>query len=185
VKNLLSLFCFFAFLIAAALLLTGDVVAKPQYFNDKCSLCHSDDNETCNGCHFHGAQGLTATTDKTEYTPGELVTVTFEGGGRDGWFRALLYDQGGFEIDRKTGPTGTGDDRSPSPVEFPVTLTAHAPEAAGQHTWQAAWWGSPFSSDNETVFPHGPEVRTQVVFTVPESSPVEAVTWGRIKALWR
>lgn len=184
-RNLISLFCTFAILMGVSWLLSSDVVARPTFFTEKCSLCHDDDNETCNGCHHHGTQSLSATVDKPGYASGEQVTVTLDGGSQRGWFRAILYDQGGAEIDRATGPTNTGDNGQPNPVEFPVTLTAAAPGEVGEYTWEAAWWGSPYDNGNETVYPHGPEVRTQVTVTVGETSPVEPTTWGRIKALWR
>jgi hypothetical protein len=35
--------------------------------------------------------------------------VTLTGGTRGGWIRALLYNESDVEIDRETGPTGTGN----------------------------------------------------------------------------
>lgn len=184
-RNLVSILCLLGALAAVSWFLSSDASARPGFFGEHCSLCHDNDNETCNGCHHHGPQNLSATTDKAEYAPGEQVIVTFDGGNKTGWFRAILYDQSGSEIDRATGPTHMGDDRQPNPVEFPVTLTAMAPSGAGQHTWEAAWWGSPYDIGNEAAYPHGPEVRTQVTVTVKQLTPVEPTTWGKIKALWR
>jgi hypothetical protein len=184
-KNVITLLCFALFVTLSIGLRTNGASAKPSYFDYECSGCHTNDNPTCNGCHHHGPQSLSATTDKAEYVPGEQVVVTFDGGTKSGWIRAILYDEAGVEIDRATGPTHMGDDGQPNPVEFPVTLTGAAPAEAGQFTWEAAWWGSPYDTGNPNPHPHGPEVRTQVDVVVGSGAPVEATTWGRIKALWR
>jgi len=97
----------------------------------------------------------------------DLVTVTFSGGYRQGWVRAILKDQNGVELDRVTGPTGTGDDGSGSPdVQFPVTLSAPAPLTPGFYTWSASWFGSPFDKNNSTAFPHVTETVSTNQFEV-------------------
>ena len=142
---------------------SGEAFARSSFFTDNCATCHTDDTPTCNGCHAHGVwqdssksvMNLTATTDLDRYQPGQTVTVTFSGGYRQGWIRAILYDENGVEVDRVTGPTGMGDDGSGSAdLQFPVLLTAPAPSTPGFYTWSASWFGSPFDENNSTAFPH-------------------------------
>jgi len=156
---------------------SGKAFAVSEYFTTNCAGCHTDDTPTCNGCHAHGVWqdatksviNLTATTDLDRYQPGQTVTVTFSGGYRQGWIRAILYDQDGFEIDRVTGPTGVGDDGSgSSDLQFPVLLAAPAPSAPGFYTWSVSWFGSPFDEDNSTVFPHVEETVDTNEFEVYE-----------------
>ncbi len=170
-------------------LLTSSVTPRawsfPDFFSSRCASCHTDDTPSCVGCHHHRGT-LNATTDLTEYPPGAAVTVTFTGGTRGGWIRALLYDQNNVEIDRKTGPTGTGDDGQPNPVVFPVTLTGQAPAEAGTYTWSAAWFGNL----NDGGATHGENLRTFTVRVVAptsvpdQDSPTAPSTWGWIKGLF-
>ncbi|RJP17128.1 MAG: hypothetical protein C4520_17560 [Candidatus Abyssobacteria bacterium SURF_5] len=141
----------------------SEVTAEPGFFSEKCAGCHTNDSATCDGCHSHGVWqdssrttvNLTATTDLDRYQPGQTVSVTFSGGYRYGWIRAILFDENGLEIDRVTGPTGMGDDGTGDPsLQFPVMLSAPAPSEPGFYTWSASWFGSPFDKDNSTVFPH-------------------------------
>lgn len=163
--------------------------ARPTFFTNTCSSCHSDDTPTCNACHEHRGS-VTAVADHAEYGPGELVTITLDGGWEMGWIRGLLYDQNNAEVDRATGPTGTGDDGLGNPVTFPVTLQAPAPANPGQYTWQAAWYGS---TNNSTT--HG-ELRRPVTIKVvqdpadvgeePEDPPQERILgWGLLKREYR
>jgi hypothetical protein len=175
--------CTLAVAVLAAFPVAG--LTHPSYFADNCAGCHSNDTATCNGCHHHGAANLTAVPDKTQYKCGETLAVTFDGGSKSGWIRAILYNQDGVEVARATGPTHMGDDSGPDPVTFPVVLIATAPVGKGVYTWQAAWWGSPYDVGNPTVSPHGPEVRVPVEINVVGPSPVEDSTWGRIKQLFR
>jgi hypothetical protein len=126
-------------------------LAYPPYFTNNCAGCHSNDTATCNGCHHHGPVDLTAVADKVQYKCGEALAVTLDGGSEHGWIRAILYNQDGVEVARATGPTHAGDDSGTEMVELPVVLVATAPVGIGVYTWEAAWWGSPFDSDNRTV----------------------------------
>ncbi len=137
--------------------------AEPTFFAQYCAGCHTNDSATCNGCHAHGVwqsssrqvMNLTATTDLDQYQPGQTVTVTFSGGYRHGWIRAILYDHNSQEVDRITGPTGMGDDGTgSSDLEFPVLLSAAAPSTPGFYTWSVSWFGSPFDTNNSNVYPH-------------------------------
>jgi len=125
-----------------------------------------------------------------EYLPGEAVTITLNGGQEFGWIRALLYDDANTEVDRASGPTGTGDDGAGNAVTFPVSLQGTAPTEPGDYTWQAAWYGN----SNNGGSAHG-EVRTSVMITVipdvvgvpgEDSVPGEAETsWGQVKSFYR
>ena len=158
--------------------------AEPGFFSSDCASCHSDDTPSCIGCHHHKGT-LNATADQTSYHPGDPVTVTLTGGTRPGWMRGLLYDENHVELDRKTGPTGTGDDSGGNPVIFPVTLHAPAP-AVGDHVWRAGWFGNNNGSGHL-------EVLTNVTIHVVEppadapadDSPTVRRTWGRVRAWFR
>ncbi|MEZ4650834.1 MAG: hypothetical protein R3E97_19030 [Candidatus Eisenbacteria bacterium] len=178
------------FLILASITLVSTSWARPTFFNNVCATCHTDDTPTCNACHEHRGT-VTAVADQAEYAPGELVTITMNGGWESGWIRGLLYDQDDNEVDRATGPTGTGNDGQGTGVTFPVTLQAPAPMAAGQYTWQAAWFGSL----NNTGATHG-EYRRPVTITVvqdnsdagDEENPAPGdrnVSWGELKRDYR
>lgn len=115
--------------------------AYSTFFESRCRSCHTDDTQTCDGCHYHRGY-LWAEADQASYEPGAMVTVTLHGGTWGGWIRAILYDDLGQEIDRAQGPTGTGDDGLGNPVEFPVDLQAPAPLEIGEYVWSAVWYGS-------------------------------------------
>jgi hypothetical protein len=103
----------------------------------------------------------------SRYQPGQTVTVTFSGGYRRGWVRAILRNQNGAEIDRVTGPTGAGDDGSGSPnLQFPVMLAAPSPSTPGFYRWTVSWFGSPYDAGNSTVFPHVQETVSTNQFEV-------------------
>jgi hypothetical protein len=172
-------------ILLTVLLWTLPVQAFPSFFSQRCASCHSDDTPTCNGCHNHRGT-LQAWTDQPEYEPGQLVTVTLDGGTQSGWIRAILYDENGIELVRATGPTGTGDDGQGNPVEFPVDLQAPAPADPGDYTWEAAWFGN--QNDASGHF----EVRVPVTVhvTPPSAAPDPGTrdrpdTWGRIKRFYR
>jgi hypothetical protein len=142
-------------ILVLVLLLTGHFIerseAGPDLFDGRCAGCHDDDSQTCVGCHRHKGT-ITAVADLPEYAPGQTVTVTVYGGTLGGWIRGLLYDHNDVEVDRATGPTGTGDDGLGNPVTFPVTLQAPAPMQAGDYTWRAGWYGaSNLATDHHEV----------------------------------
>ncbi len=154
-------------LLAVALvigILTPRTSAYSGYFSNQCADCHSDDSVTCNGCHAHRG-AIHATAGASTYDPGALVTVTLTGGEKYGWIRGLLYDQDGTQVDIATGPTGTGDDGQGSPIVFPVTLQAPAPDTPGDYTWQAAYYGATSGSNHS-------ETRTPVTIHVVNSAAV-------------
>ncbi|MGD8394956.1 MAG: hypothetical protein PVF43_05735 [Candidatus Eiseniibacteriota bacterium] len=159
----------------------GRTIAYPTFFASRCAPCHSDDTPTCVGCHQHRGN-LHVVADLPEYQPGETVTITLTGGTRGGWLRGLLYDAGNVEIDRATGPTGTGDDGLPDPVVFPVQLVASAPPEQGDYVWQAAWFGGNTQGTGHL------EVRVPVTIHVAGQVAVpdgpQPATWGRIKAIF-
>ena len=159
--------------------------AFPSYWNSYCAGCHTDDSPSCNGCHQHRGS-LSATKDKTQYDPGELVTITLNGGSQYGWVRGLLYDQDNVEIARRSGPSGTGDDGGAGDVVFPVVMQAPAPAAPGTYAWKAAWFGHPNNGGSAHE-----EQRVTVNITVVQN-PADAPehdedatfverTWSRIK----
>ena len=164
--------------------------ARPTFFSNVCAACHTDDTPTCNACHEHRGT-VTASADQAEYAPGELVTVTMNGGWESGWIRGLLYDQDDNEVDRATGPTGTGNDGQGNGVTFPVTLQAAAPMTPGQYTWQAAWFGS----INNTGATHGEYRRPVTITVVDDQADVgdedvpggqnRYVGWGELKREYR
>lgn len=178
-------------ILGIALLLSApDAQARSTFFTNACATCHTDDTPTCNACHHHRGS-LSATADMAEYEPGTLVTITLNGGEESGWIRGLLYDELGNEVDRATGPTGTGNNGQGSGVTFPVTLQANAPATPGQYVWQAAWFGS----TNDTGANHG-ESRRSVTIVVSEGTTgvgdegagdfvIEEESWGELKHLYR
>lgn len=128
-----------------AMLLSTAALAYSGYYDSSCSGCHGATPSTCNGCHKHGTHGtggsinLSATASKTSYQPGETVSVTVNGGYRNGWVRAVLFDQSGAEIAR-----------SPKGSSFPITISAPAPATPGTYTWQGAWYGNKYDSSGAT-----------------------------------
>jgi hypothetical protein len=165
-----------ACLLIFALAWSSPALAAPSAFDTNCASCHSDDTRTCDGCHAHMGT-ISASADLAEYAPGEEVFVTLEGGGAGGWIRGLLYDDLANELDRASGPTGTGDDGEGDPVEFPVILTATAPMEPGEYTWEAAWLGGETDGSGHL------QETTEVVIRVT-STPVRASTWSIIKMLY-
>ncbi len=158
-------------------LIPGPVSGHPEYFDDLCRGCHSNDTPTCNGCHHHIEGTLTANTDQQTYQPGQTVTVTLNGGTQHGWIRAILYDQTHTEITRATGPTGTGDDSLPNPIVFPVQLQGNAPSAEGDYQWEAAWFG------NLNGTGHGEQGVTVTIHVQP--TPTLEETWGVVRRKFR
>ena len=167
-------------LVLGAIALPRPGLARSTFFASRCASCHTNDTQTCNGCHHHRG-GLAASCDRTSYYPGEPVSITFQGGSQRGWIRALLYDQTNTQVDRLGGPTSMGDDGLGNAVAFPLSLKGTAPAQPGNYTWQAAWFGN--SGDGGPA--HG-EVRTSVVVhVVPFPTAVERSAWDRIKSLYR
>jgi hypothetical protein len=164
----------------AALAVPQMAFARSSYFTSRCASCHTNDTQTCNGCHHHQG-GLSARCDQTSYTPGDPVTVTLSGGTQRGWIRALLYDQTNTQLDRKSGPTNMGDDGLGNPVTFPVVLKGTAPALPGDYTWAAAWFGN--TGDGGSV--HGEARASVVIHVVAPSTAVVPATWDRIKSLFR
>jgi hypothetical protein len=160
-------------------------MAIPELYDSLCASCHADDTPTCAACHNHHIE-LFVSTDRPSYLPGSPVTVTFSGGTEPGWIRALLYDSDGEELDRVTGPTGTGDDGTgPSPADsliIPVTLTAEAPSRSGAYTWRAAYYGV-FSPQELTHL----EIWAPVIVHVadPDRPSIVERRWAAIKDLFR
>ena len=113
------------------------------------------------------------------------MVVTLNGGERQGWIRAILYDAGHNELTRASGPTGTGDDMQGNPVVFPVQLLANAPATPGDYIWQAAWYGS---NNGNGHTERGVNVTIRVIANpadVSDEAPVLQRTWGRIKSQYR
>ena len=161
--------------------------AESGYYGTNCSSCHGSTPTTCDGCHGHGTHSssaknninITGTTNKTTYAPGETVSVAMDGGYRNGWVRAILYDQNMVELKRSTG------------LAFPITLTAPAPMAAGTYTWNVAWYGNKYDKSSPFFQPtctstlttncwkpstnanHGEEIRSINSFTVAAAAPVD------------
>jgi len=179
----------FVLAVAAIAVWVPNVHAESGFFSPNCGGCHSGVSSTCNGCHAHGVHSnnsksdinLRATTDKTSYLPGEQVTVTISGGYRNGWVRAILYNENGVEVRRSTGPNSMGGGSS-----FPIQLAGTAPASAGTYTFKASWYGNRYDLSQRggtTVFGpnwtpdpnnpnHGQEIVSTNSFTV--SAPVPA-----------
>ncbi len=144
-KTSILLICFIA--LTAFCVWTPDSSAESIYYtstpgqNLSCATCHNPAPPTCAGCHFHGGNNITATTDQPSYAPGEPITVSISGGNQIGWVRTILYDPDGNEIARSAGTSGMGDGpQFPGPIE----LTASAPNVPGIYTWAASWYGHSF-----------------------------------------
>ena len=158
--------------------------AKPELWNLRCSSCHADDTPSCAGCHNHRGN-LIATPSRYQYLPGEPVEVLFEGGSKPGWIRALLYDSEGNELDRRSGPTGSGDDArgvaEPDSVAFPLQLLGRAPSLPGTYTWRAAYFGI-FHIQNAT---HEEDWIPLTITVIDPDSLADDPSWGEIKSLYR
>ena len=170
-RILIVLFCFLG--LAAFAVWAPKVEARSNFYSDRgCASCHGSAQTTCNGCHHHGPSGLSATTNKTTYAPGEALSVTFSGGRssgatvRGGWIRAILYLDN-QEVARSTGPVGEGGGES-----FPITFSTTAPNSAGTYTFQAAWFGN--TNDNGDT--HGEQRVTSNSFTVSAPTPAGALS---------
>jgi hypothetical protein len=112
----------------------------PGFFENACAGCHFSAPATCDGCHRHGPGGLSGSTDKGSYTPGETVTITMTGGSRGGWIRALLYDQDGNEIGLSSN--GMAGDANSTYNSAGIVFTAPAPGAPGAYQWEVAYFGN-------------------------------------------
>jgi len=130
---------------------------------------------TCNGCHNHGNQFLTAMPNKSSYAPGEEVVITLSGGTQTGWVRGMLDDMNGTEVDRKTGPTLMGNDGGPM-IEFPVELKGRAPGNSGAHVWTAKYFGNAngagHSAIDVPVTIHVGSTSDIVADVIPSTSPL-------------
>jgi hypothetical protein len=118
----------------------SEALARSTYFSGRgCTVCHASPVvATCNGCHHHGNNGLSAATDKTSYAPGEMVTATLSGGNQSGWIRAILYDHNNVQVAISNGnASGMGFSTT-----FPAPLSAAAPTTPGTYTWQMAYFGN-------------------------------------------
>jgi hypothetical protein len=140
IKSISVIFIFVATGMGAFQFYGSEALAHSNYFSDRgCTGCHTSPVvATCNGCHHHGNSSLSAATDKTSYTAGETVTATLSGGSRDGWIRAILYDQNNVQIAVSSGnASGKGGSTT-----FPAPLSASAPTTPGTYTWQMAYYGN-------------------------------------------
>jgi hypothetical protein len=176
-------------LVAGLLLLAAtSALAYPSLFTQRCASCHSNDTPTCDGCHHHGPSGLSASANAAIYAPGDPVDVTLNGGSQYGWIRAILYDQSDLVLAMATGPTGTGDDSEAGAVTFPVLLNASAPDAEGDYTWEAAWFGGATSGGGSHLEVRRPvSIHVEATTTgVPEgpTSNVRDSTWSNLKSLY-
>jgi hypothetical protein len=162
------------FLLAASLfllpILANNAFSQQDFYTSLgCDGCHTT-TPTCNGCHHHGPVSLSGTTNKNSYAPSETVSVTISGGDQSGWVRAILYDQNGAQVAISNGnDSGIG-----SSTNLPAILSAPAPSTPGNYTWQAAWYGNSYDTNNQSTANHG-EVRVNTnSFTVV--APVAAPT---------
>ncbi|MEW6720866.1 MAG: Ig-like domain-containing protein [Thermodesulfobacteriota bacterium] len=157
-------------LFAATVFIASDAEAQSSYFSSRgCVSCHpSPTPATCNGCHRHGANGgLSATTNKTTYAPGETVTVTLTASGsRTGWIRAILY-RDNVEVARSTGDATGGMGGG---AGYPITFNTPAPTTPGTYSYVAAWFGNTANSGST----HG-EVRA-AARSITVSAPIPTDT---------
>jgi PKD repeat protein len=168
-KKLFLLICMIA--LAAVAIAAPGAFAKPEYYVN-CQVCHGggdpdpkknapSNGATCMGCHQHGGRNITATPDRTQYAPGDTITVTLDttANNRGGWIRAKLFDKASpsnndVPIDIQSNPCrdcqeGVGGVNGIT-TEYPATLIASAPAAPGTYTWSAAWFGNPSGSSYGT-----------------------------------
>ena len=186
--------------LATAVILAAPLPALPfpSLYDANCAACHgtttAGGTQTCAGCHAHGTHpddskssiNVSGVTGKTSYAPGEMVTVTINGGYRSGWIRTILYDQNLHELARSTGTVLPGFFAPSGGPGFPVTLTAPAPTTPGNYTWWVAWYGHQFDGGGAAFGPnwtpstsnggHGEErVQTNSFTVVAASNPVVAL----------
>jgi hypothetical protein len=142
--------------------MTEEAYAFPSLYDSNCLACHSDDPQTCAGCHAHGTHSsdakndidVTATTDKTTYAPGETVSVSITGGYRAGWVRAILYDESGVEVARASGACDNpsladhGCGNGPT-FPGPIILNGTAPSTPGTYTFTGSWYGNQYDLGQE------------------------------------
>lgn len=176
-------YLFFWLTLMALATWTPQAGAFSALYDSNCAGCHGA-TQTCNGCHAHGVHSdstksninLVGATDKMTYAPGEMVSVTINGGYRGGWIRTVLYDQAMIELARSTGTVAPGTSAPSGGPPYPVTLTAPAPSAAGTYVWSVAWYGNQSDSGGAAFGPnwtpdtanagHGREVVNTNSFTV-------------------
>ncbi|MRR33405.1 hypothetical protein EG829_01735 [bacterium] len=145
----------------------SEAQAQSSYFTSRgCASCHASPVTTsCNGCHYHGAVSVKGVTNKTSYAPGETVSVTISGGERNGWVRAILYNQSNVQLAISTGnASGMGQSTT-----LPTVLSAPAPTTPGTYTWKAAWFGN----TTNTGSTHGQVTVNTNSFTV--TAPVDTI----------
>jgi hypothetical protein len=187
-KFSIIIFCLLA--MATFAMGVNDAEARSSFWDANCATCHAAETASCAGCHAHGVHSgssktdinVSASTDKATYTPGETVTVSITGGYRDGWVRAILYNENGVEVDRSEGPgcgTGGPDNGCGDGEEFygPIFLTAPAPSTPGSYLWEASWYGNQYDLEEvggTTFFglgwrpdPNNPNHGEEIVFTNP------------------
>lgn len=163
----------FALALAVGILHAPSVAAYSSYYTSNCTTCHSATVTTCNGCHAHGAHSssskadvnVAGTLNKTSFAPGETVSVTIVGGYRNGWIRAVLFDQGGTELARSSCPGGEGGCTTSA---YPVTLTAPAPTTPGSYTWAVAWYGNQLDASGAS-FGSGSSTTIRAGFFTPDA----------------
>lgn len=179
-------------LLAAAFFWTSGASGESGFYTSYCQGCHGS-TSTCDGCHAHGVHSsdakddinITGETNKASYAPGETVSVTINGGYRRGWVRAILYDQNMVELKRSTGTVAGGATAPCCGSGYPITLTAAAPTAPGNYTWNVAWYGNKYdltdAGSGATFFGprwtldatnpnHGQEIVSTNSFTVAASA---------------
>ena len=169
--------------LVAFLAWTPNASAREDFYEFACGSCHGisppSSAWTCAGCHAHGTHqkkagsgiNLSATTDKSEYVPNEVITVTIEGGSGEGlWMRAKLYDQDCSAAGVTCDTSVSGSDviavaNNPCPscpndsnnfgglngvtTSYPVAITISAPPTPGTYTWSASWYGNRYDKEEE------------------------------------
>ena len=205
-----------ALILAAVLVWAPKAMGFSSYYtsgvgtNQACTNCHSSTTTTCNGCHAHGTHptsakttiNITALPNKGSYAPGETVSVTVNGGYRNGWVRVNLYDGNMVQLARSSCPGGVGGCTT---SVFPATLTAPAPLTPGTYTWRASWYGNAYDTgftsatcggtvtppcfridtgNNATGAVHGEEIVAVTSFTV-RARPSDFDGNGKSDILWR
>ncbi len=155
----LIIVCAFAFVSWLNGTPTAD--AQSGYYGTNCQSCHGTAS-TCNGCHAHGTHAssaktgvnITGTTNKTAYTAGETISVTINGGYRNGWVRAILYNQTMTQVAISKGTIAAGATAPSGGAAFPITLSAPAPTVAGTYTWNVSWYGNKYDASGAYFQPN-------------------------------